>query len=515
MMAKKMKGLLRIIFGRTTFAVLALAVQIGVLAWCFLFFMENIVYVFGLYILLSTAVVLYILNKRGTPEYKTAWIIPVLILPVFGSLLYLFVELQLPTRLMAGRVKRLSEQTRPYLAQDPETERAYCEDDQADGGLPRYMNRWGGFPVYQNTSVTYFPLGDDKFPELLRQLEGARHFIFLEYFIVEQGVMWNSILEVLERKAEEGVEVRVMYDGMGCLTLLPRRYPEELREKGIRCKVFSPVRPVLSTYQNNRDHRKIAVIDGHTAFTGGVNLADEYINRKMKYGHWKDSAILLKGEAAWSMTVMFLTLWDYTRETFMEDYDAFRPKWETPPKGTGYVQPYTDNPLDGEAVGQTVYLNLINRARRYIYITTPYLIVDDSMNTALCIAAKSGVDVRIMTPHIPDKKMVFEVTRAHYGPLLEAGVKIYEYTPGFVHAKNFAVDDKYGTVGTVNMDYRSLFLHFENGVWLCGDPTVRDIKADFLATLEKCQPITLEQSRALPWWRKAYRAVLRVFAPLM
>ncbi|WP_317380814.1 phospholipase D-like domain-containing protein, partial [uncultured Intestinimonas sp.] len=293
-------------------------------------------------------------------------------------------------------------------------------------------------------------------------------------------------------------------------------YAAELEKRtGIRCCVFNPFVPILSLRLNNRDHRKILVIDGKVAFTGGINLADEYINQKVRFGHWKDSAILVRGEAAWSMTVMFLSLWDDIRRTPAEDYDRFRPHWETPPTGVGFVQPYTDSPLDGEAVGQSVYLNLINRARRYVYITTPYLIVDDSMNTALCIAAKSGVDVRIMTPHIPDKKMVFEVTRAHYGPLLEAGVKIYEYTPGFVHAKNFAVDDKFGTVGTVNVDYRSLFLHFENGVWLCGAPAVRDIRDDFLSTLEQCQPITLAQSRALPWWRRACRAVLRVFAPLM
>ncbi|HJC48444.1 MAG TPA: cardiolipin synthase [Candidatus Lachnoclostridium pullistercoris] len=517
-MAKKMKGLLRIIFGRTTFAVLALAVQIGVLAWCFLFFMENIVYVFGLYILLSTAVVLYILNKRGTPEYKTAWIIPVLILPVFGSLLYLFVELQLPTRLMAGRVKRLSEQTRPYLAQDPETERAYCEDDQADGGLPRYMNRWGGFPVYQNTSVTYFPLGDDKFPELLRQLEGARHFIFLEYFIVEQGVMWNSILEVLERKAEEGVEVRVMYDGMGCLTLLPRRYPEELREKGIRCKVFSPVRPVLSTYQNNRDHRKIAVIDGHTAFTGGVNLADEYINRKERFGHWKDTAVMVKGDGVKSFTMMFLQNWNIT-ESGQENYEAYLEPHEdlcpAPAPKAGYVMPYGDSPLDEEAVGKQVYVDILYQAKRYVHMMTPYLILDQDMMSALTYAAKRGVETIIIMPHIPDKIYAYLLARSYYEELLMAGVKIYEYTPGFVHAKVYVSDDDRAVVGTINMDYRSLYLHFECAAYFCKNPAVEDVERDFQDTLEKCQEITLEDCRSYPAVRRFAGSLLRLFAPLM
>ena len=328
--------------------------------------------------------------------------------------------------------------------------------------------------------------------------------------------MWDTILDILKDKAQEGVDVRVMYDDIGSMFTLPRDYARELEAMtGIKCCVFNPFVPILSLRLNNRDHRKIMVIDGKVAFTGGINLADEYINEKVKYGHWKDSAIQVRGEAAWSMTVMFLTLWDYVREKATEDYDAFRPPELPEIQAPGFVQPYTDNPLDCEAVGQAVYLNLINKARRYVYITTPYLIVDDSTNTALCIAAKSGVDVRIMTPHIPDKRVVFELTRSHYQPLLEAGVKMYEYTPGFVHAKNFAVDDKYGTVGSINLDYRSLFLHFENGVWLCNDPSIRDIRADFLSTLEQCQSVTLAQCRALPWWRKAVRAVLRVFAPLM
>ncbi len=233
---------------------------------------------------------------------------------------------------------------------------------------------------------------------------------------------------------------------------------------------------------NNRDHRKLLIIDGKVGFTGGINLADEYINQKERFGHWKDSAILLEGDAVWSMTVMFLTMWDHCCG-WEEDFDRFRPPAAPVRPWTGYVQPYTDTPLDQEAVGQAVYLNMISKAKNYIYITTPYLVVDVATNTALCNAAKSGVDVRIITPHIPDKRYVFEVTRAHYPPLLEAGVQIYEYTPGFIHAKNFVVDDRFATVGTVNLDYRSLFLHFEDGVWLCDAPCIRDIERDFQETL--------------------------------
>ena len=339
----------------------------------------------------------------------------------------------------------------------------------------------------------------------------------MEYFIITPGKFWNAVLEILEEKAGAGVDVRVIYDDVGCLYTLPKDYDKELEAKGIQCRVFNRFRPVLSVRLNNRDHRKICVVDGHTAFTGGFNLADEYINEIVKYGHWKDGGILLKGEGAWPFTVMFLSMWEYVTGK-REEYERYRVT-ELPPevkKGAGHwVQPYTDSPLDGESVGETVYLNLINKAREYVYIMTPYLIISDNVNTALRNAAKCGVDVRIMTPHVPDKKTIFEMTRAHYLPLLEAGVKIYEYTPGFLHAKCFAVDDLYGVVGSVNMDYRSMYLQFEDGVWLCGDPAVLEIKADFLETMEKSEEITLERARDHYFPRLLFRAVLRIFAPLM
>ena len=510
-----MKKLVSLLFHRAVLMGVFLLIQIAVLVLMLLRFNDFFLPFYGICVALSIVAVFWIVNRSSEPAYKIAWIVPILIFPIFGGLFYLLFggnKLSKRTRRkMEGMDRKMLEVLRPDFKADSLI--TFGEDAVHQA---RYLEHMAHCPVYGGTETEYFPLGEDCFARMVEELKKAERYIFMEYFIIEDGIMWDTILDILIEKVKEGVDVRVMYDDIGSMFTLPREYASELEKRtGIQCCVFNPFIPILSLRLNNRDHRKILVIDGKVAFTGGINLADEYINKKVRFGHWKDSAILVRGEAAWSMTVMFLTLWDYTRETDTEDYDFFRPRWETPPKGAGYVQPYTDNPLDGEAVGQSVYLNLINKARRYVYITTPYLIVDDSMNTALCIAAKSGVDVRIMTPHIPDKKVVFEVTRAHYDALLEAGVKIYEYTPGFVHAKNFAVDDKYGTVGTVNMDYRSLFLHFENGVWLCGDPAVRSIKADFLATLEKCQPITLEQSRALPWWRKAYRAVLRVFAPLM
>ena len=348
----------------------------------------------------------------------------------------------------------------------------------------------------------------------VEELKKAKKYIFMEYFIIQEGKMWNTILDILKEKAAQGVDVRVIYDDMGCIMTLPNGYNKKLESYGIKCSVFNPFVPILSSKFNTRDHRKICVIDGNVGFTGGINLADEYINAYEKHGHWKDTSVMLKGEGVFALTAMFLSMWDYC-SGWEEDFDLFRPESMPRLPGSGWVQPYTDTPLDHEKVGQAVYLNMISRARDYIYITTPYLIVDVATNTALCNAAKAGVDVRIITPHIPDKRSVFEVTKAHYPPLLEAGVKIYEYTPGFIHAKNFVVDGRYATVGTVNLDYRSLFLHFEDGVWLCDAPCIADIKADFEKTLEQCEAISLRRARHLNILVQLYRSVLRIFAPLM
>lgn len=496
---------------------LLLVLQVVILAVVMVQFASYFIYFYLFCVVVSILVVLWIVNARTDPGYKIAWIVPILLAPVFGGLVYLLSGgNQLSVRMrrkMEGMDRRLTEVLSDEYKADI-LEEQYGTDAVNQS---RYLESYAHCPLCVNTDTKYYPLGDDVLADMLEALRGAKQYIFLEYFIIDRGVFWDSILEILEKKARAGVDVRVIYDDVGCLYTLPKNYWRELEEKGIRCRVFNRFIPVLSVRLNNRDHRKFCIVDGHTAFTGGINLADEYINQRERYGHWKDSAIRVTGEGAWSMTVMFLTMWEYICGG-EEDYNSYRPT-ALPPLPTdrnpGYVQPYTDSPLDGEPVGETVYLNLISKARRYVYITTPYLIISDSVNTALCNAAKSGVDVRIMTPHIPDKKIIFEVTRAHYEPLLETGVRIYEYTPGFVHGKNFAVDDKYATVGSINMDYRSMFLHFEDGVWLCGAPAVLDVKRDFLDTLAVCQEITLAQCRERSMLRRLLRAVLRVFAPLM
>ena len=329
--------------------------------------------------------------------------------------------------------------------------------------------------------------------------------------------MWDSILKILERKVKEGVEVRVLYDGFGCLLTLPDDYFRTLREKGIQCIEFNPLIPVLTMFMNNRDHRKILVVDGHTGFMGGINLADEYINAKVKHGHWKDAAVMLRGDAVWSLATMFLTMWDSISDEELSDPERYRPlPEELPGSFSGIVQPYADSPLDRDLVGEMVYLNIINRAQRYLYICTPYLIVDNETLTALLLAAKSGVDVRIITPHIGDKWYVHLLTRACYPQLVRGGVKIYEYTPGFIHSKTFVSDDEVATVGTINLDYRSLYLHFECGLWMAHSSCISAVRDDFLETLRVCEQVTLDSPfLKLNGFERLLRAVLRIFAPLM
>ncbi|WP_297233862.1 cardiolipin synthase [uncultured Flavonifractor sp.] len=511
------KKLSSFLFQRSVIVALLILLQAVVLlvpmAWASSYY----VYVYWACVVLSLLAVLVIIRRQTDPGYKIGWIIPILLFPMFGWLVYLLCG---GNKLSARMRRKMQGMDRTMLEQ---LEGDYKSHKLAAMGADavnqaRYLERYARCPVYSNTWTRYFPLGDDVFPVMLEELKKAQRYIFLEYFILAPGVFWDSIVEILKEKHAAGVDVRVIYDDVGSLGTLPADYAAKFeRETGIPCCVFNRFKPVISIRMNNRDHRKLCIIDGHTAFTGGINLADEYINQKSRFGHWKDSAILVKGEAAWSMTVMFLTMWEYIREVTV-DYAALRPTSLPPEAALGkdcFVQPYADNPLDNEPVGETVYLNLISKAKRYVYIMTPYLIVSDSVNTALRNAAKSGVDVRIITPHIPDKKLVFELTRSHYQSLLEAGVQIFEYTPGFVHAKNVVSDDVVGVVGTINMDYRSMFLHFEDAVLLYQDLTILDIKADFWSTQLQCQRITLEQCLERSWLRRLFRSILRVLAPLV
>ena len=507
------RSLFRIIFGRTTFVILGLLLQIAFFFSIFRWLGNYIHFVYITYVLVSSSVVIAILNRPMDSSFKMAWIIPVLLIPIFGIILYVFVQVQFQTRALARRVNLSVEKTKPYLVQDPQVQKRLRAASVRGSRLVDYMNHIAGFPVYENTAAKFFPLGEDMFEQLMEELKAAKHFIFMEYFIIDRGYMWDSILEVLRQKAAEGVEVRVMYDGMCCLMLLPYHYPQKLENMGIRCQMFSPIKPVLSTHQNYRDHRKVTVIDGHTAFTGGVNLADEYINRKERFGHWKDTAIMIKGDAVKSFTMMFLQMWNVTEKE--PEYGKYLQKAEKASQAKGFVLPYGDSPFDDEPVGETVYMDILNRAKKYVHIMTPYLIIDQSMITALTFAAKRGVDVKLILPHIPDKKFVFALAKSHYKELLKAGVRIYEYTPGFVHAKIFTSDDEKAVVGTINLDYRSLYLHFECAAFLYQVEEIAEIEKDFQRTLEKCQEVTLENRKKGTFFLRLEGWLLKWLAPLM
>lgn len=511
-----MKKTLKFLFSRMFIVGILLLIQATILGLVIWKLSEYFVYVYATFAFISMMVVLYIVNRTDNPSYKLAWTIPILLFPVFGGLFYLLFGGKQIDKNFRKEIKTIYEATVQWSSQDKEIISEIEQQSKSVANQARYISKYSSYPIHKNTLTQYLSPGEVFFEKLKEELKKAEHFIFMEYFIVEQGVMWDSILEIMVQKAEEGLDVRMMYDDAGTIQTLPYKYNEKLKLLGIKTVVFNEIRPTLNMRINNRDHRKITVIDGHTGFTGGINLADEYINEIEKFGHWKDASIMLKGEAVWNLTLMFLQTWDFSIGK-IEDYDKYRPHTYHPEpfESDGYVQPYGDSPLDGEIVGEQVYLNMINRSKDYIYITTPYLIVDNEMVTALTLAAKSGVDVRIITPHKEDKWYVHIVTRAYYPQLIEAGVKIYEYTPGFIHSKTFVCDDEVGVVGTINLDYRSLYLHFECGVWMYQTKSILEMKQDYFKTLEVCTEITLKASYKVAWDKKLIRSILRVFAPLM
>ena len=508
-----MRKFLRFLTQRVVLTALLIVIQ-ALLLFGIIWKLNNyFVYIYAASVLLSLLLTLRIINNKSNPAFKIAWLIPILLFPVLGGLVYLVFGSDRTGKYIRNKMGRIEKEMQDGISKA--NERSGIEKMPPDVvNQSHYISNSAHCPPYKNTTVEYLPMGEVKFERMVQELKKAKRYIFMEYFIIQEGTMWNTILDVLEEKAKEGVDVRVIYDDMGCILTLPTGYEKTLREKGIQCQIFNPFIPILSSHFNTRDHRKICVIDGNVGFTGGINLADEYINGYEKHGHWKDTAILLKGEAVFSLTTMFLSMWDYLIKKEGEDYAAYYPdSWDE--NAQGIVQPFADNPLDDEAVGETVYLNLINKAKRYVYITTPYLILSNEMVTAMNTAAKSGVDVRIITPHVPDKWYVHAVSRSYYEMLVEAGVKIYEYTPGFVHAKTFVVDDEYAVVGTINLDYRSLYLHFECAAWMYKASCVTDVRDDFLKTQQMSQEITLEECRNISIPRRLGRSVLRVLAPLM
>lgn len=502
----------------TKIAVIVLIILVQILFWVLLYGIARnyILYWKTFALIISATVVLYIVNKQENPAYKLIWIMLVLIAPLVGGVLYIALAGNRTRMKFIHDAQKNHLDTFQYMPSDSARQREIRKLSQSASVQSTYISKTAGYPVYKNTEVRYFALGEDNFAKLVEEMNKAEHFIFMEYFIIKQGEMWDTILEIMERKVKQGVDVRLIYDDFGCSMWIPSRFIKDMEARGIKVAAFNPIGPFINLRQNNRDHRKITVIDGYVGFTGGINLADEYINKKSRFGHWKDTGIMLKGEAVWNLTLMFLQTWlMLTGEK--DDYSAYSPeKYQTRAFfSDGYIQPYGDTPVDDEIVGENIYLNMINKAKHYVYITTPYLIIDNEMVTALTLAAKSGIDVRIITPGIPDKKLVYMVTQSYYYPLIQAGVRIYQYTPGFIHAKTVVMDDKVATVGTVNFDYRSLYLHFECGVWMFNSSAIYEIKEDYMQTLMKCDEVTQEEVRQTSGLKLFGMSLLRLIAPLM
>ncbi len=512
-----MKKFLKLLTGRLFTFIALLAVQIGVLVWLILNFMSISTYYIPFVYTVAFVSVFFIVSRDDHPVFKISWILVILVAPVFGVPFYILFGNKRVGRRVARQMAKYQEhyekEMRAVLPEPGNDVRAAIESASPNlGRQSDYITNLTGYAAWDRTAVEYFPLGEIAFESILEEVEQARKFILFEYFIVEEGQMWSAMLAVLRRKLAEGVVIRIMYDDLGSIQTLPASYEKTLREMGFLVGVFNRIKPHLNAKLNYRDHRKILIIDGNVGFTGGINFADEYINRKIRFGHWKDSTVMLKGPGVWNLTLMFFQQWMFTTGEDI-DFTEFVPTKEFPTDG--YVQPFGDSPLDGENISENAYIQIINHARSYVWITTPYLIIDTQMTAALCVAAQSGVDVRIITPQVPDKWYVHPVTRSHYLPLLDAGVRIFEYTPGFMHAKMFIADDEVSIVGTTNMDYRSFYLHFECGVIFFRSSVAAKVRNDMMRTLDLCTEITLAEQEQQPFTVRLFRNVLKLFSPLM
>ena len=512
-----MRKLLKILFSRYAISAFLLLLELGLIC-VFLFELSYYsVYFLIAVIAINALSLVAVINEEGNPEYKLTWMAVVLLVPLFGTVLFLMFKRRRMSRREVRRLRLIGEELLEY----PESHDAFSdlgeENSLAAGKAMAIVDMDGCAEVYRGTVSSYFRLGEDMYESMLKDLSEAKSFIFLEYFIIDKGEMWDGIYGILRSKVKEGVEVRVMYDDIGCMSTLPYRFDRMLAEQGIKCQKFSRVSADIRNMHsnNNRDHRKICIIDGRVGYTGGINIADEYINRRERFGHWKDTGIRLEGEAVRGLCRLFLSLWELTSGE-REKYGGFLNTGAGQNSDGGYYIPFGSGPrpMYAHQVGKRTFLDIINQAEQYVYITTPYLIIDFDLSEALRGAALRGVDVRIITPAKADKPMVKVMTKSSYPHLMESGVKIYEYTPGFIHSKTLACDDRYAVIGTINLDYRSLVHHFEDGVWMYMSPTVIDIRRDFLSTMAQSHRMTKDEAR-LNLFEWAVRCGIRLFAPLL
>lgn len=500
-MLNAIKRILIVIFG--------LFLQFGLTITVQYYFEDQLSVIKIVYGILSVLLVMFIVKNSVRLSKDLPWIIIILIFPIFGTFLYISLGRNYSKNKILKSLFEKEEEYDKYLKTDD-----YIKNELENKKLDnlKYIVYHSRFPVTKNNDITYYDFGEKFYPELLKELKAAEKYIFMEYFIINKGKMWNGILDILKEKASSGVEVRILYDDMGSLAMLSEKYPKELQEFGIKCIPFNKLAMFKGIFMNNRDHRKMTIIDGRVAFSGGVNLSDEYINISSRFGIWKDNGIKIVGDAVWNLTVMFLTMWNANA---FEDANILKYKYDFSDKkiSNGYVAPYGAAPLHKDLIGEDVYLNIINGAKEYVYIMTPYLIIDTDMVNSLLRAAKRGVDIRIITPGIPDKKIVYTLTTSFFKVLHEGGVKIYKYDPGFVHSKVFVSDDIRSVVGTINMDYRSLYLHFENGIYMEEVDEIKKVKKDIEDTLKECTIID-DKDVKVGILKNLWQAILRLFAPL-
>ena len=493
---------------RVIIVVVGLLLQILILLFTYLYLADHLAIINATYKIVSFGLVLGLMRNNKRYSYYLPWIIIILLFPLIGSLLYLIIGYSRKNSKVLKRIIKSEENIKKYLIQDETIKNSISNNSNI-----KYIVNHTNYPVTVNNELKYYSIGEEAFTDMLKELKKAERFIFLEYFIIKPGKMWNSILEVLKEKAKQGVEIRIIYDDLGCIASLDKLYPKELESYGIKCNVFNKLSLLSGFIINNRDHRKILIIDGKTAFSGGINIGDEYINIDSKFGHWKDNAIKVVGDAVWSYTVMFLTNWNsFTKND--NDFRKYKYTFTNKKAAKEYISPYGEMPLDNETIGQNIYLNIINQANDYLYISTPYLIIDTDMFNSLVLAAKRGVDVRIIIPGIPDKKIVYSLSESYAELLVKEGVKVYKYTPGFIHAKVFIADDTKATLGTINLDYRSLYTDFECGLYMEKAKCIQDIKNDILDTINKSQKITKKDIKS-SMLKNIKQSLLRLIAPLM
>ncbi len=513
---KLLKSWFRKLLRRRLFIVLMILLQCATILW-FLFDNSIVSDTFRqLLNTLSLLVALHIISKRTKEAYKLTWVFTILCFPVFGGLLYLLFRYQTRSKRLLKKVGELTAKTKSHYSLSPSCyEKAILAAPEHARQI-EYLEKYSKYPIFEHTITKHLSPGEDFWKALLPDLEKAESYIFIESFIIEYGAFWDSIYEILKKKAAAGLDIRIIYDDMGCLLRLPLNFAKKTEADGIRCAVFNRFIPDFNALQNYRDHRKIIVIDGKIAYTGGINLSDEYVNLRHPFGHWKDTGIRVEGEAAWSFSLIFLENWLLARKK-EENIEAFYP-WKNTPcsvqKTDSFVLPFADSPMDNEHITDHVYTQMITKARNYLYIMTPYLIVDNSMVSNLCTAAKSGVDIRIITPHRWDKRIIHFTTRSYYRELIKAGVRIYEYAPGFIHSKTLVSDDDTAVIGSANLDFRSLYLQYECGVWMYQAEAVTELRDDFLKTLEVCHEVTAKECRSNMVTR-FFQEICRLFAPLM